>query len=81
MTRKQIMEEITTIFRNVFDDDEIKLEDKTTAEDIEDWDSLMHITLITAIEDHFNVKFKLKEVIGLQDVGATVDLVEAKLNE
>lgn len=81
MKREQIMEEVTGIFRDVFDDEEIRLEDDTSAEDIEDWDSLMHITLITAIEKHFSIRFKLREVTELQNVGATIDLIEAKLHE
>lgn len=79
--REQIVKEVTEIFREVFDDEEIRLTNETTAEDIEDWDSLMHITLITAIEEHFHIRFKLKEVTGLQNVGATIDLIEEKLNE
>lgn len=79
--REQIVKEVTEIFREVFDDEEIRLTNETTAEDIEDWDSLMHITLITAIEEHFHIRFKLKEVTGLQNVGATIELIEEKLNE
>ncbi len=81
MTKKMVIEEITEIFKEVFDDDGLILTESTSAKDIEDWDSLMHITLITALEEHFHIKFKLKEVTGLQTVGATVDLIERKLNE
>ena len=81
MTREQIVEEVREIFKQVFDDNKLIITDKTSAEDIEDWDSLMHITLITAMETYFNIKFKLKEVIGLQNVGETVDLIKEKLDE
>lgn len=81
MNRKQIMEELVKIFRDIFDDESIMLNDDTTAADLEDWDSLMHITLITAIEDHFHIKFKLKEVTGIQNVGQTIGLIEEKLSE
>ena len=80
-TRAQIMEELTEIFRDVFDDEDIVLGEDTTAGDIEDWDSLMHITLITELENHFRNKFKLKEVIGMENVGGTIDLIEEKLGE
>ncbi len=80
-TRAQIMEELTEIFRDVFDDEDIVLGEDTTAGDIEDWDSLMHITLITELENHFRIKFKLKEVIGMENVGGTIDLIEEKLGE
>ena len=75
------MEELTEIFRDVFDDEDIVLGEDTTAGDIEDWDSLMHITLITELENHFRIKFKLKEVIGMENVGGTIDLIEEKLGE
>ena len=60
MTRENILKEVTEIFRESFDDETLEINDSTTAADIEDWDSLMHITLITAIEEQFNIKFKLK---------------------
>ena len=80
-TREQIMKEVTDIFHDVFDDDEIVLTEETTANDIEDWDSLMHITLITELENHFHIKFRLKEVTGMKNVGGTIDLIEEKLGE
>ncbi len=81
MTRTQIMEEVTEIFHEVFDDEDIVLTEDTTAGDIEDWNSLMHITLITELENHFQIKFKLKEVTGMENVGGTIDLIEEKLSE
>ncbi len=81
MNRKQIMEEVVKIFRDIFDDESIMLNDETTAADLEDWDSLMHITLITTMEEHFHIKFRLKEVTGIQNVGQTIDLIEEKLSE
>ncbi|MBQ3559431.1 MAG: acyl carrier protein [Agathobacter sp.] len=81
MTRENILKEVTEIFRESFDDETLEINDSTTAADIEDWDSLMHITLITAIEEQFNIKFKLKEVTSLQSVGDTIDLIMEKVNE
>lgn len=81
MTRTQIMEEVTEIFHEVFDDEDIVLTEETTAGDIEDWDSLMHITLITELENHFQIKFKLKEVTGMENLGRTIDLIEEKVSE
>lgn len=78
MTREDIFARLTDIFRNVFDDDEIVLTDSTTADDIEDWDSLEQINLLVAIEKRFNIKFRLADVSHLENVGAMVDLV-AKL--
>ena len=76
MTRNEILEEVTAIFRDVFDDDSIIITDETTAGDIEDWDSLTHITLISEIESTFNYKFGMKDVISMKNVGEMLDLLE-----
>ncbi|MBR5521210.1 MAG: acyl carrier protein [Oscillospiraceae bacterium] len=76
MTREEIFAQLTEIFQDVFDDDEIVLTDDTTADDIEDWDSLEQINLLVAIEKEFKIKFQLSDVSSLENVGAMVDLVE-----
>ena len=76
MTREEIFPQLTEIFQDVFDDDEIVLTDATTADDIEDWDSLEQINLLVAIEKKFSIKFKLDEVSHLANVGDMVDLVQ-----
>jgi acyl carrier protein len=75
MTREEVFEKLTEVFRDVFDDETIELTDATTAEDIEEWDSLMHITLISEIEDAFDVNFSMKEVTGLHNVGELADAI------
>ena len=67
-------------FLDVFDDDEIELSRDTTAADVDAWDSLMHVTLVLAIEREFGVRFSSTEVAQLVDIGELVDLVEAKKN-
>ena len=81
MDRQEIMERINVIFRDVFDDDTLVIVDSTNAEDIEDWDSLEHINLIMAMEKDFDLKFNLKEVGELDNVGEMADLIERKLKE
>lgn len=76
MTRSEIYEELTEIFRDIFDDDELVIGDETTADDIEDWDSLEQINLLVAIEKRFNIKIRLGDVSGLENVGRMVDLIE-----
>ncbi|MBR6519060.1 MAG: acyl carrier protein [Oscillospiraceae bacterium] len=76
MTREAIFEELTEIFRDIFDDEEIELTDETTSDDIEDWDSLEQINLLVAIEKKFSVKFKLDDVSHLANVGDMVSLVQ-----
>ncbi len=75
MTREEIFAQLTEIFQDIFDDDEIVLTDDTTADDIEDWDSLEQINLLVAIEKQFKIKFQLSDVSSLENVGAMVDLV------
>lgn len=79
MERKEIFEKLTEIFRDVMDNDEIVLEENTTAEDIEEWDSLAHVQLIEKIEAVFGVKFSAKEMMSWDEVGELVDSIEEKL--
>jgi len=75
MTRQEIFEKLNEVFSDVFDED-ITVTDATTAADIADWDSLTHITLISEVEDAFGIKFSMKEVLGLNNVGEMADLIE-----
>ncbi len=76
MTRDEIFEEIQEIFRDNFDDESLEITAQTCADDIEDWDSLEQINLLTAMEKKFNLKFKLEDVRSLENVGGLVDLIE-----
>ncbi|MCI8828181.1 MAG: acyl carrier protein [Ruminiclostridium sp.] len=77
MDRASIFEKLTEVFQDVFDDDSIALTDDTTAADIEDWDSLTHITLLATVEEEFGMKFSMKAVQGMKNVGEMVDLIAA----
>ena len=81
MTREYVYEKMNEIFRNVFDDEDITLNDETNAEDIEDWDSLEQINLIVAIENEFGMMFDMVEVADLANVGEMVDLILSKDSE
>lgn len=78
MTRKEIFEKLDEIFQDVFDDPNIHVTNDTTAEDIEDWDSLEHINLIVAVEKGFGVKFSMGEVTHMENVGEMADLIAKK---
>lgn len=75
MTRTEVFEIVTEIFRDVFDDDSLVIGDETNSEDIEDWDSLEHIELVINMEKRFSLKFNIKEVNALENVGQMVDLI------
>ena len=72
---------LTEVFRQVFDDDSIVLTRTTTANDIEEWDSLTHINLVVAVVARFKVKFALGELQTLKNVGEMIDLVNKKLGK
>lgn len=75
MDKKNVTERLNSIFRDVFDDDSITVNDNTTSADIEDWDSIEHITLIDAVEHEFKMRFKMKEVSGMKNVGEMISII------
>lgn len=79
MERQVIIEKITEIFREVFGDNNIVITDEMTAADVENWDSLTHMQMITMVEDKLGIKFKLKELNRLKKVGDLISIVESKL--
>ncbi len=79
MRREEIFERLNTIFRDVFDDEDIVVTETTNSDDIEDWDSLEHINLVSAVEKEFNIKFNIAQVTGMQNVGEMVDIIIDKI--
>ncbi|MBE6903145.1 MAG: acyl carrier protein [Ruminococcaceae bacterium] len=75
MTEQEIMPVLTQIFREIFDDDSLVISRNTTADDIDDWDSLEHINLIAAVETQFKIRFKMKEVSSMKNVGEMIDII------
>ena len=78
MDTKVIYQRLNKVFRDVFDDDSITVNPKTTADDIDDWDSLEHITLINAVEREFKMKFKMGEISSMKNVGAMASIIAAR---
>ena len=78
MDRSEILKQVQDIFRDILHDEEIVLEDSTTADDVEGWDSLTHIQLIVAIEKQFKIKFTSKEILSWRNVGEMLDSIAAK---
>ena len=79
MERQEIFEKLNEIFTDVLDLDECNLTDETSANDIEEWDSLSHIQLIVAIEKAFKIKFTSLEIMKWNNVGEMVDSMMEKL--
>ena len=80
MNRKEISSQVQDIFRTILNSESINLNDETTANDVEGWDSLTHVQLISEIEKHFNIKFSLKEMLSWKTVGKMVDCIEKKVS-
>ena len=78
MDRNTAVEKLTLIFRKVFDKQDIVIEDNLTAKDVENWDSLSHMSLITEIETNFQIKFKLKELNKMRNVGDMISIILSK---
>ena len=79
MTRENTLEQLTTIFKDVFEDESISLQNNTTTDDIEAWDSLNHIQMITAVEKHFKIHFDLNELLNFKNVGDLCQGIEGKI--
>jgi acyl carrier protein len=78
MNNTEIYGKLTTIFRDVFDEDNLLLKPDTTADDVDGWDSLTHIRLVLAVSKAFGVKFSASEIGNLKNVGEFVALIEKK---
>jgi acyl carrier protein len=74
-------EQLNSIFCKVFDDKDIKITKETTANDIDEWDSLSHVNLVVAIERGFGIKFKNSEIIKWKNVGQMLDSINERLSE
>lgn len=78
MDCSQVLLKLTSIFHDVFDDEDLVLKNATTAEDVPGWDSLTHVRLILTIERAFRIKFSASEISNLKNVGDLVKLIQAK---
>lgn len=76
MEDKELFERLDRVFQDVFDDEEIHVTPATTADDVDDWDSLEHITLIAAVEHEFGMKFRMGEVSSMKNVGDMAAIVK-----
>ena len=79
MEKKEILEKIKAILILVLEHEEFEMNDDLTAAEVKGWDSLTHMIIITSIEKEFNIRFKLKELNQLKNMGTLVELVRSKL--
>ena len=76
MERQEILNKLQTVYRDVLDDEKIVLTEETTADDIEEWDSLTHVQIVAEIQKVFGVKFSAKEMLLWESVGDIIDAIE-----
>ena len=69
---------LQSIFRDIFDKEDLSINQATSADDIAEWDSLAHITLLQSIQDEFDVDFTIDEITEMKNVGDMIDLIRRK---
>jgi acyl carrier protein len=74
-----LLPEIQDIFRDIFDNETLVITPESNASKVEDWDSLAHVNLVTAIEKNYKIKFGLGELQELKNVGDMIELIQKKL--
>ncbi|MBO4901881.1 MAG: acyl carrier protein [Lachnospiraceae bacterium] len=80
MERNEIYARLNEVFRDVFDEEDLTVTDETTAADVDGWDSHMHITLIDAVEEEFDIRFDMRTVVKMKNVGEMVDEIEKQIS-
>jgi acyl carrier protein len=78
MEKEEMTGKLKSVFQKVLEENDITITREMTAQDIEKWDSLRHIQLISEVERAFGIKFKLREVLSMKNVGDLIDLIHAK---
>jgi acyl carrier protein len=78
MNNEEITVKLKTVFQKVLEERDITITRELTAQDIEKWDSLRHIQLISEVESAFGIKFKLREIMNMNNVGDLIDLIDSK---
>ena len=80
MTREEILAQVTDLLRDLLDNDALELTFETSAGEVDGWDSVTHVSLLVAVQQHFGVKFRTAELEGLRNVGHLVDLILTRMS-
>ena len=78
MERSEILKQINEIFVDTLDNEDVVIEEATTAGDVDEWDSLTHIQLVVAIEKNFKIRFTSTEIQSWNNVGEMMDCIQEK---
>ena len=79
MERDDILAKVQEVFRDELEVEDLVLTDETTADDVEEWDSLSHVQLVVALEKAFDIKFTSREILSWDNVGDLVDCIAGKI--
>ena len=79
MEKEDLIDKLTEIFRTELEDDNLILSDELSANDVDNWDSLTHMLLISEVENSFNIKFRVKELIKINNVGKLINIISSKI--
>jgi acyl carrier protein len=75
MTREEAASRLIVIMRDVFDDDTLQYDDHLTADQVEEWDSLSHVSFLVAVEKEFSFRYTSAEIDGLKNIGEALDII------
>jgi len=81
MNREEILSKVTESFESVLEHDDFKLTDETTAQDVDGWESITHMMIISDIEKKFNIKFKLMDLMNMNDIGDLLKTIETEVDK
>ena len=80
MDKKQIIKAIKPIFKNIFDNEDLQINEKSNSNNVDGWDSLNHILLVVEIEKKLNIRFSSNEISSFDNVGEMCEAISKKLN-
>lgn len=79
MSREEILVKVNEIFADAFDRDDLEITEATVASDVAGWDSLMQMNIIEMVEDEFEIRFEMNEIVGLKNVGDMITAIAAHI--
>lgn len=79
MERSELLSRLEAVFASALGKENVELKEEFTAADVDGWDSLTHVTIISKIEEEFNMKFAIREMLKWKNVGKMLDTIQAKL--
>ncbi|MDO7172572.1 acyl carrier protein [Mariniflexile sp. AS56] len=79
MTREDVLTKVTSAFATILEHNNFKLTDTTTTDDVDGWESITHMMIISEIEKVFSIKFKLMDLMNMNNVGDLLDVIQSEI--